>query len=198
MSPQARERENPRTTRVRQVILNAATDLLIQHGASAVTASRIADQTGVARTTIYRHWPDQSRLLLDTIDTIVAPHSPTLVSEDLGADLTAALTGLRARMSRHPFRQLFAALLDHANRDRTFVAPQRRFVNGVLQPITDVLTAAATRGDLPSSVDIGQACAVLAGPLFHQHVMLRARIDDRLISETIHQFLTAINESRSP
>lgn len=194
MNPRAEERENPRTTRVRQVILDGATDLLIQHGAREVTAPRIAQETGVARTTIYRHWPDQSRLLLDTIDTIVAPHAPTKVSDDLEADLTDTLTNLRTRMTRHPFRQIFAALLDHANRDRTFVVAQQRFINGVLQPITDVLTAAVDRGDLPSSLDTGQACAVLAGPLFHQHVMLRASIDDRLISKTIHQFLAAANE----
>lgn len=195
MSPRAQERENPRTTRVRQIILGAANELLIQHGAGEVTASRIAQETGVARTTIYRHWPDQSRLLLDTIDAIVAPHAPTSLSEDLEADLTAALTNLRARMTRHPFRQIFAALLDHANRDRAFITAQRRFIDGVLQPITDVLTAALDRGDLPSSVDIDRACAALAGPLFHRHIMLRAGIDDRLISDTVHHFLDAAGES---
>lgn len=191
------ERENPRTTRVRQVILDAANELLVQHGAGEVTASRIAQETGVARTTIYRHWPEQSRLLLDTIDAIVAPHAPTAVSDDLEADLIAALTNLRTRMTRHPFRQIFAALLDHANRDRAFIAAQRRFVDGVLQPITDVLTAALDRGDLPPSVDIDQSCATLAGPLFHRHVMLRAGIDDRLISDTVHQFLNAAGQPPS-
>lgn len=198
MSPQAREGENPRTARVRQVILEAAIDQLVQHGAGAVTASRIAQETGVARTTIYRHWPDQSRLLLDTVDTIVAPHTPTELSGNLEADLTIALTNLRIRMTRHPFRQVFAALLDHANRDRAFVAAQRRFINGVLQPITDVLTAAVDRGDLASPVDLERACATLAGPLFHQHVMVRARIDDSLISDTVHQFLNPVGESTSP
>lgn len=194
MSPQARQRENPRTTRVRQVILEAAVDLLIHHGAGEVTASAIARETGVARTTIYRHWPEQSRLLLDTIDALVAPHGSTTVSGDLEADLTTALTNLRTRMAQHPFREVFAALLDHANRDRTFVAAQHRFVDGVLQPVIDVLTTAVDRGDLPSSVDTDQACAVLAGPLFHQHVMVRAGIDDRLISDTVRQFLAATNE----
>lgn len=179
------------------MILDAATDLLIHHGAGEVTATRIAEEAGVARTTIYRHWPDQSSLLLDTIDTIVAPHGSTTYSDDLEADLTTALSNLRARMTRHPFRQVFAALLDHANRDRTFVAAQKRFINGVLQPIADILNTATDRGGLPSSVDTGHACAVLAGPLFHQHVMLRASIDDRLISDTVHRFLAATNEPMS-
>ena len=189
VTPQAQQGENPRTTRVRQVILDAAVNLLVEHGAGEVTASRVAKETGVARTTIYRHWPDQSDLLLDTIDSVVAPHRPTTITDDLGADLITALSGLRTRMTRHPFRQMFAALLGYANQDRAFVAAQQRFVNGVLQPVSDILTAAVDREDLSPSLDIPNACAVLAGPLFHQHVMLRKRIDDRLITNTVHQFL---------
>lgn len=197
VNPQVQQGVNPRTTRVLQVILDAAADLLVEHGAGEVTASRIAQETGVARTTIYRHWPDQSHLLLDTIDSLVAPHSSTTLTDDLEADLITALSNLRARMTRHPFRQIFAALLGHANLDRSFVAAQQRFVNGVLQPINDILTAATNRGDLSPSVDIPQACAVLAGPLFHQHVMLRESIDDQLITNTVQHFLAPDDETRS-
>ncbi len=189
VSPQAQQRENPRTARVRQVILDAGSRLLVEHGASEVTATRIAQETGVARTTIYRHWPDQANLLLDTIDSLVAPHSPTTLTNDLATDLTIALSNLRARMTRRPFRQVFSALLAHANQDQSFVAAQQRFVNGVLQPVSDALIAAVDREDLPSSVDITEACAVLAGPLFQQHVMLRASIDDQLITNTVQRFL---------
>jgi AcrR family transcriptional regulator len=198
VNPQAQQGVNPRTTRVRQVILDAAADLLVEHGAGEVTASRIAQETGVARTTIYRHWPDQSHLLLDTIDSLVAPHSPTTFTDDLEADLMTALSNLRARMTRQPFRQVFAALLGHANRERRFVAAQQRFVNGVLQPINDILTVAIDRGDVSPTVDIPQACAALAGPLFHQHVMLRESIDDHLITSTVHQFLAPAPETESP
>ena len=197
VNAQAQNAKNPRTIRVRQVILDAAADLLVNHGAAEVTAVRIAQETGVARTTIYRHWPDQSRLLLDTIDTMVAPHGATTLTDDTEADLITALFNLRTRLARRPFRQVFAALLSHANRDRTFVAAQQRFVNGVLQPITDILTSATSRGDLPSSVDVPQAAAVLAGPLFHQHVMLRTSIDDDLITTTVNRFLNPGTETRS-
>jgi AcrR family transcriptional regulator len=187
--------ENPRTTRVRQVILDAAVNLLIERGASEVTASRVGQETGVARTTIYRHWPDQSSLLLDAVDTLVSPHAPTTVTDDLEADLIRALSNLRARMVKKAFRQVFAALLGYANQDQTFVAAQQRFVNGVLQPINDILTAAVNRGGLSASLDIDEACATLAGPLFHQHVMLRERITDDFITSTVDRFLAPTLET---
>ena len=184
-----RSGENPRTARVRQIMLDAARDLLIKEGAGALTAVRIAEETGVARSTIYSHWPNHTALLLDAIDRIVSPHSPTSITDNLEEDLNTALSDLRMRMTKRPFRIIFGALLDHANRNRGAVAAQRRLVNGVLQPVHDILSAAIGRGDLPSTVDVETASAQLAGPLFAQHVMLRATISDLLIRQTIAQFL---------
>ena len=185
---------NPRTIRVRQIILDAAIDLLIKEGAGALTAVRIAEKTGVARTTIYRHWADNTALLLDAIDKLISPHVPTTLSENLEKDLSAALSNLRMRMTKRPFRVVFAALLDHTNRNRDAVGAQRRFVNGVLQPLQDILANAKGRGALPSTVDVESVSAQLAGPLFIQHVMLRIPISDRLISQTIARFLGQTGE----
>ena len=164
-------------------------ELLLAEGAGAVTALRVSEHAGVARSTIYQHWPDQHTLLLAAIDRIITPRVPTTITENLGGDLTAAVASLRKRLINRRFGAIFATLLDQANRDRAFVAAQRRFVNGVLQPIRDVLTASAQRGDLPRSVDVDEAAVQLAGPIFTQHVMLRTNISDELITNTTKQFL---------
>ena len=186
---------NPRTTRVCKIILDAAAELLVHEGASAVTAVRVAEQTGVARTTIYRHFENPSGLLLAAIDQVVTPHIPTQITEDVEEDLITALSNLGMRMEKNPFRLVFTALLDQANQDEGALAAQRRFVNGVLQPIRDILAAAIQRGDLPSTVHVETASAQLAGPLFLQHVMLRTIISEPLISETVTQFLCRMRES---
>ena len=187
--------KNPRTTRVCEIILDAAAQLLVREGAGAVTVVRIAEETGVARTTIYRHFPNPSGLLLDAIDRVVTPHVPTKITDNLEEDLITALSNLRMRMTKNPFRLVFTALLDHANRDEGLVGAQRRFVNGFLQPIHDILAAAIQRGDLPSTIHVATGSAQLAGPLFLQHVMLRAIISESLINETVNQFLLRTHES---
>ncbi len=189
MNATGRKGENPRTARVRQIIVDSAAGLIIREGASAVTAVRIAEDTGVARTTIYRYWPKSTALLLDAIDRVVRPHAPTTITDNLEADLMEALTNLQMRMSKNPFRLVFTALLDHANRDQDLVAAQRRFVSGILQPIQEIITAALQRGDLPSTVHVETASAQLAGPLFLQHIMLRTTISEELIRDTVTQFL---------
>ena len=186
--------ENPRTTRIRDIVLPAVIELVLAEGAGAATALRVSEHAGVARSTIYQHWPDQQALLLAAIDRIITPHVTTSITDNLEEDLAGALTTLRKRISKQPFRALFATLLDQASRDRAFVAAQRRFVNGVLQPIRDVLTAAMQRGDLPPTVNVDEAAAQLAGPIFTQHVMLHTTISDELITNTTEQFLLQHHE----
>ena len=80
--------ENPRTTRIRDIVLPAVIELLLAEGAGAVTALRVSEQAGVARSTIYQHWPDpQTRGrrsncagsnasdLVDKPDSVLAGHS---------------------------------------------------------------------------------------------------------------------------
>jgi len=186
---------NPRTTRVCKIILDAAAELLVHEGASAVTAVRVAEQTGVARTTIYRHFENPSGLLLAAIDQVVTPHIPTQITEDVEEDLITALSNLGMRMEKNPFRLIFTALLDQANQDERDLAAQRRFVDGVLQPIEDVLSAAVERGALPATVAMESASARLAGPLFLQHVMLRTPVSEALLRETVTQFLARAQET---
>ena len=182
-------RQNPRTSRVRQVILDAAVDLLLTHGAGEVTATRVAEATGVARTTIYRQWPDRAGLLLETIDRLVAPHFVRPGSGDLRTDLKTALVDLRTRLTTRQVRPVFAALVDQSARSEAFVAVQRRFVEGMTRPTVDVLTTAQEAGQLPPTLDCANAAAVLTGPLFYQHLLMQDTIGDELIDEISSRFV---------
>ncbi len=183
------EKENPRTTRVRQVVLDAASEVLLESGASDVTATRIAAETGVARTTIYRHWPDQASLVMATIECLVAPHYATPSAGDLEADLTGALTGLRARLETRKVRPIFAALIDFTSRDEAFVPTQRRFVEALIKPTAEVLEEAQQRGELPTRLDCAVSATLLAGPLVHQYLVMCEPIPDGLIEEITSQFI---------
>ena len=182
------KRENPRTARVRQVILDAAIELLVERGAHEVTANRIAEETGVARTTIYRQWPDQASLLLATIDTVIAPSFDPSTTGDVMVDLRQTLINLRKRLKVRPIRPIFAALVTLASRDDGMVNAQQRFVSGLVQPTTDVLEVACERGALPANLDCAAATASLAGPLLHQSLIMRQPINDDLIDLLMAQF----------
>lgn len=188
MSAADQERENPRTTRVRQVILDAAIELLLDKGASEVTASRISEETRVARTTIYRQWPDQASLLLATIESLVSPHYPVPDTGELQADLRTTMTDLRHRLDTKQVRPVFGALADYSSRDDAFVTAQQTFVLGLMGPAIGVLEAAQARGELASTLDSPTAANVLMGPLLHQYLVMRSPISDELIDACLEQF----------
>jgi len=48
---------DPRVVRTRRDVLAAAREVLLEEGWEGVTVSRVADRSGYARTTLYRHWP---------------------------------------------------------------------------------------------------------------------------------------------
>ncbi len=181
--------ENPRTTRVRKIILDAATELLIKEGHRAVTPHQVSKATGVARSTIYRHWPDPVSLLLDAIDSVLAPDHTLSTVGNLRIDLTTALESLRRRLNKRPFRTMFGALLDHATRSPKLVPAQRRFVSSVTAPLRSIIAAAIDDGRIEKLLKPDEAVAQLVGPIFHQHVMMHVRISDALIARTVDAFV---------
>ena len=182
-------RMNPRTRRVRQVILDAAVGVLLTDGAEHVTATRVADRADVARTTIYRHWPDQARLLLATIDAVTSPDHPPPDDGVLDRDLRSALRNLRTRLVMHETRQVFGALASRADRDEGFAEAQRRFVGQLVRPVAAVLEAARERGEADRELDCQTEAALLAGPVLHQHLMLHADATDGLIDAVVARWL---------
>ena len=184
-------RMNPRTRRVRQVILDAAVEVLLTDGAEHVTATRVADRADVARTTIYRHWPDQASLLLATIDAVTSPHHPPPNVGVLDSDLRSALKNLRTRLVTHETRPLFGALASRAHHDEGFAAAQRRFVEQLVRPVAAVLEAARDRGEVVGELDCQLEATLLAGPVLHHHLMLYADITDGLIEAVVARWLAA-------
>ena len=64
---------DPRFLRSQQAIVNAARQLLLSHGPTAVTHAQVAEAAGVGRATVYRHWPRTDLLLAEAMATVPLP-----------------------------------------------------------------------------------------------------------------------------
>lgn len=58
---------DPRVARSRATVLEAARRLLVDGGPAALTVDGVVTASGVAKTTVYRHWPSQRELLVDVL-----------------------------------------------------------------------------------------------------------------------------------
>src|SRR5258707_172115 len=68
---------DPRAARSREAILAAAYDLLAREGPGAITHQRVAQQAGVGRATVYRHWAAPQDLLRDVLFSAELPFFAT-------------------------------------------------------------------------------------------------------------------------
>ena len=68
-------------------MLRTATDLLVEGGPSAVTIDAIVARSGVAKSTIYRHWQSRDEVLLSVIESC----APQLPEPDPDADVVDSL-----------------------------------------------------------------------------------------------------------
>ena len=63
LQPRTRKDASGRSTRER--MLSAASDVLRSEGYTALTMERVASESRVAKTTLYRHWPTKAALCMD-------------------------------------------------------------------------------------------------------------------------------------
>src|SRR4051794_14143427 len=75
---------DPRVARSRAAVIDAATELLVESGPSAVTIDAIVARSGVAKSTIYRHWGSRDDVLLDVMEVCAPDLTPP--DPDLGVE----------------------------------------------------------------------------------------------------------------
>jgi AcrR family transcriptional regulator len=137
---------------VRNAILDAAGALMNEHGLRAVTMSRIAEEAGVGRATLYKYFPDLEAVLHASHERHVTEHLhhlTELASRGDGADkrLEAVLVGY-ALICYHRARAGTEDLGALLHRGET-VARAERQLQTLFQ---DLLAEAASRGDIRDDV----------------------------------------------
>ncbi|MGY2062589.1 TetR/AcrR family transcriptional regulator, partial [Nocardia gipuzkoensis] len=119
--------------------LTAALELVLTEGAGALTPQRLHTVTGVARTTIYRHWPTSKDVLAALIS--VAPHPSPEPTADPVADLRAEVDLLCDRLRDKPVGAFLRALVSASAADPDCVPLRHRYVEDLLVPFRRSLRA---------------------------------------------------------
>ncbi|HEY8989017.1 MAG TPA: helix-turn-helix domain-containing protein, partial [Candidatus Limnocylindrales bacterium] len=71
----------PRSQAAHRAILNAARELLVEHGFTRLRLEHVAARAGVGKNTIYRRWASKEDLTLELLLELAQPH---LAIQDVG------------------------------------------------------------------------------------------------------------------
>lgn len=183
--------EDARVARSRAAVLTVAVDLLVEGGAPAVTIEAVVKRSGVARSTVYRHWPRRIDLVADTFRTLIPPLPAVPPSGDLRCRLQGVLRVLAGQMDDERYAAVVPAVLASAARDPELAEFREVFARSQRAPLDIVLRESAAAGELPADLDRDGAIAMLVGPLLFRRVILAQSVDAVFADQLIDAFLQA-------
>lgn len=184
--------EDPRVARSRARLIDAATELLVESGPSAVTVDAVAERSGVAKSTLYRHWPSRTDLLFDVMRAHMPP--PPVIDPDVGFDdaLRALLRSLAATMGSPCWAHILPPLLalqHHTPELAALVAADR---DSRLEVLGEVLDRGVAEGRFAQAPDRALVAKLLIGPLVFAILTGDAGDLSTLADETADLYLAAL------
>lgn len=213
-TPAPAPRGRPRSEKARRAILEAAAELVLDRGLSAVSMDAVAQRAGVSKATIYRWWPTKETLALDALYTEWATTSPARGDAgppppgdtapppgnagSLRADLLALLCPWARLATSRPYARVITALLTEARTDPAF---GDEYTSRLVEPRRDVARAifrrAIARGEIPADTGIEVAVDLLYGPLYHRLLHGHLPLDDQFVSDVVDMALGGIQPAAS-
>ncbi|MGA9846609.1 MAG: TetR/AcrR family transcriptional regulator [Roseiarcus sp.] len=173
-----------RVRRSRAAVLGATAQLLFERGFGGATVDEISRRSGVAKTTIYRHWPTRTDLLRDACSTLGTPlNAPNTGSFE--ADVTALVTNLAHMLRSAKWTSVLPSIIDAAERDPDIADMYSKLQRGYSQPFEIVIERALRRGELPASTDGAMLIAALTGPLFYRRWFSREPLTDDFANQIV-------------
>lgn len=170
---------------VRAAVLDATATLVDAHGLLGVTMSRIAEETGIGRATLYKYFPDAEAVLLAWHERHVGGHLEQLVAVrdrpgDARARLEAVLEAYAAiahRSHGHQGTELAAFL----HRDHRLDQAEQR-LRGILR---ELLAEAASSGDIRGDIAPDELASYCLHALAAAGAMPSAAAVHRLVEITL-------------
>ena len=186
----------PRSEEARRKALAAATDLIVERGVSQLTIEEVANRSGVAKTTIYRHWPERGALVLDTVRACFGA-VPTPDTGTLRGDLDAYFNGMIMVDLSGPIGSLMPSLIEAAAHDSEIELLVDRVSQERQRPILDIVERAQARGELPADLDPRVVIGTIVGPIVFRKLIWRQPLDAAYLQGCLDVAVAGLKASQS-
>ncbi len=187
---EAAGRGRPRSDRAREAILHATLGELTDHGFLGLGIEAIAQRAGVAKTTIYRWWPDKVALALDALR-----HLPELPESDTGSlvgDLDLLRRDLLELLASTSLGPVLPVLIAERRRRSEHQMAIDEYMRERSMPWARAVERAIARGELPAGIDAELVALLLAAPLTHSILFTDEPLGERAWAEAIAITLAGI------
>jgi TetR/AcrR family transcriptional regulator, regulator of autoinduction and epiphytic fitness len=184
---------SPRVERTRAAVFEAGAELLLTGGPAAVTVDALVQQSGVARSTFYRHWPTRE----DFVVELFASLQPTIepIDESLGFDgaLRAAVRVAIDILTAQRWQLLLPAILLLRTHIPEVAEVERRHREEHEQQMAALLRLGERQGLVRPGLTARRATELLTGPILL--AAMTGGIEPGLADDVVDRFLAAEREA---
>jgi AcrR family transcriptional regulator len=183
-APAAEEALDARVLRSKQAVLAATFELLSETGLAGVSVDAVAERSGVAKTTIYRHWSSRAALLLDACAKMNIPREAPDTGS-LRGDVTVLMHDIAGRLQTARFSATLPSVIDAAERDPDIAKVHAELNAGLVSAFREVIERGQRKGEVPRGREAAAVIASLLGPLFYRRWFSREPLDERFVRGVI-------------
>jgi AcrR family transcriptional regulator len=180
-------RWDERVERSKRVVLETTHRLLAEAGLGGVSVDEVSRRSGVAKTTIYRHWPTRESLLVDACSQLPAV-LPVPQTGSLRTDLEA-LACAAIRRLHQPASTAMPSIIDAAERDKKLARLHSQIHAQMCGAFFSVIERARDRGELPRSQDARELVASILGPILYRRFFSREQLDEAFARRVVERAL---------
>ncbi len=187
----SRRREDPRIEQTRQLVFAATLALMAEHGSSAITVERIAERSGVARSTIYRRWPDLPRLYFEAFSQL-RDQREHVVTGDLEADLANYIADTAAHLNDPTYFSIAVFLMANAAASEHYAQLHLELFTLAGSRGAAVFQTGIDRGTIRPDTDVWAAADAVRAPLVYtrlaKHDLIRVEEAVRAVPNIIRTY----------
>ena len=181
-------------SRTRAAVLDAGARILFTDGWNQVTHVRLAERSGVARATIYRHWPTVEDLLVDVILSYPSPNPVGKLTGDTRTDLVSEIGNFARNLQRSRLHEIIVTAMERASTGSRQMQDMHSAITRISRgPVWAVVSAAIEAGELDPRLSEETAAAHALGPLLYLRLFNGDRVGRRQVESTVDAFLAAFS-----
>jgi TetR/AcrR family transcriptional regulator, regulator of autoinduction and epiphytic fitness len=202
MQAAGEERVDPRIIESRRRVLTATLAELVEAGYGAFAIESVSRRSGVAKSTIYRHWSGKLAMVADALRTLnvqpgpTADHEGTAREDDPRTRVVTLVEHLTTAFAAgSPVARSTPALIEAAERDPDLRNLFHDYTAQRRQALVDAVAAAVASGAITSSVDPELAAVALAGAVMYRRLMTPAALEPTEVEALV---TTVLGPARIP
>lgn len=172
-------------------MLRAAQTIVMERGLDAFTIDAVAAESGVAKSTIYRHFSSSNELLLAALSETVG-EVPDIDTGDIRRDLVELMNQYVAMATQPGIHRLFTAVMQRAATDEDFGRLQQGLIAERKTPLRLAIQRGMASGAIDPTIDLTLIAALLEGPLIARVMHDRGKFRSGEIEQLVDLVLTAV------